>query len=79
MDAITTIDNKEIVMDKVIKSLPFRRNWLSQHDMVIDSRQKIIRNYEKLKSAHTFFYFIAKVFEHISHQETLREIINYLE
>jgi hypothetical protein len=37
VDAITTIDNKEIIMDQVIKNISFKRNWLSQHDMIIDS------------------------------------------
>lgn len=35
IDAITTIDNKEIVLEQVIKNINFKRNWLSQHDMVI--------------------------------------------
>lgn len=37
VDAITTIDNKEIILEHVIKNINFKRNWLSQHDMVIES------------------------------------------
>lgn len=78
IDAISTIDNKEVMTD-VIKSISFRRNWLSLHDMVIDSRESIIKNSEKIKSEQTFFYFIAKVFEQISEKEVLRELIDFIE
>lgn len=82
VDALVTIDNREIILDNVIKSLAFRRNYLSQHDMVIESREAIIKNFEKLRSAHTFYYFISKIFEHITgegKQEKLRELVDFLE
>lgn len=53
-------------MEKVIKNINFKRNWLSQHDMVIESVEKIKANYSKIKSPLTFYFFAAKIFEHIN-------------
>lgn len=78
MDAITTIDNKEIIAE-VVKSINFKRNWLSQHDMVCESIDKIKANYEKIKSHQTFYFFTAKLFEYIKERSVLEQIVEFLE
>ena len=66
-DAITTIDNREIVQ-KIVKGVWFKRHLLSQHDLVIESKSQIEKNWESLRTPHIFYYFIEKVFEHIHDQ-----------
>lgn len=75
IDAITTIDNREIVLEQVIKNVNFKRGFLSQHGMVTESVEKIKENYLKIKSPLTFYYFIAKMFEYIKDKPVLDKIV----
>lgn len=79
IDAITTIDNKEIVLEQVIKNINFKRNWLSQHDVVIWSVERIKANYNRIKSSETFYFFLAKIFQYIKDKEVLEKIVEFLE
>ena len=67
------------MIEQVIKGIWFKRNELSQHDLVTQNREAILQNFERLKSARTFYFFIAKVFEHISDKKVLESIVSYLE
>ena len=52
---------------------------MSQHDMVTESHNNIIKIWENLRTPHTFYYFIEKVFEHIHDQSVLMKIMKFLE
>lgn len=68
-----------MITEQVIKHINFKRFWLSQHDMVTLSTDQIKENYNKIKSSHIFYFFIAKLFEYIEDEEDLKNIVKYLE
>jgi hypothetical protein len=56
--SLSTVDTHELVHEQLVKSINFKRLFLSQHDMVTKSVQQIKSNYFSIKSPHIFYFFI---------------------
>ena len=46
--------------------------------MVSKSKPYIKEKFEKIKSAHTFYYFYSKLFEHIKNEANLHRIVDFV-
>ena len=65
---ICTIDSKDLFYDKIIKSLWFIRNKWTLHNTTVETKEKIIENYENLISENIFYEFVCGVFNEVTNQ-----------
>jgi hypothetical protein len=78
IEEISTIYNKDYV-EELTKTVWFKRNQNSLHDLVALSKQKILEVQQFNESDAVFYFFIEKLFQHSRNETQLTEVVDYLE
>lgn len=66
-------------MEELTKTVWFKRNQNSLHDLVALSKQKILEVQQFNESDAVFYFFIEKLFQHSRNEMQLSEVVDYLE
>ena len=77
MENITTIDNKKCV-EEFVKSIWYRRYWLTAHELINLTKDNIVQINKDNNSDLIFYFFVSKIFELVSDEQTQFEIIYFL-
>lgn len=78
IEEISTIYNKDYVLE-LTKTVWFKRNQNSMHDLVALSKQKIIEIQEFNHSDGIFYHFIELIFKHSKEEADLAKVVTFLE
>jgi hypothetical protein len=77
IEEISTIYNKDYVVE-LTKTVWFKRNQNSLHDLVALSKQKILEVQQFNQSDAVFYFFIEKLFQYSRDETHLRKVVDFL-
>lgn len=78
IEEISTIYNKDYV-EELTKTVWFKRNQNTMHDLVALSKQKIIEIQQFNESDGIFYFFIEKIFQYSKDELHLQQVVDFME